>query len=139
MPELSPSPAGQAPQPPFGVSPATAPTPNRGYEAAAAQKMGLITKQLTEILQLTGVQSDMGKTILKMLNDASKIAPPGSVGPAQEKNNIESMAMKNAANNQQMAQLKQQMAGGGAPGAGGPPGGAPPGGPPAGMPMPKAA
>lgn len=100
--------------------------------------MGLIAKQLTEMLNLTGVQSDMGKTILKMLNDASKIAPPGSVSPAQEKNNIESMAMKNAANNQQMAQLKQQMAGGGAPG-GAPPGMPGPGGPAPGGPAPAGA
>ncbi len=131
MQPQSPAPGGQPPQPPFGASPVTGPTPNRGYEAAAAQKLGLIVKQLTEVLSLAGVGSDVGKEVLKALNSLAKLVPSGSVSPAAEKNNIESMAMKNAQGNQQMQALKQQMMGGQ---AGAPPGGAPPGAAPPQMP-----
>lgn len=117
MPELSPTTAApQQPQqqPPLGASPASQATPNRGYEAAAAQRLGVLAKPLMEILQLSGVASDIGKTVLKMLDMIAKISPPGSVTPAAEKNNIEQMAMRNA---QQQGMMKQMQGaqGGGAP------------------------
>jgi len=120
---------GQPPQAaPFGASPVTGPTPNKGFEAAAVQRLGLVIKQLTDLLGLAGAGSDIGKDILKMLNIATKHVPPGAVTPAAEKNNIERMAMQNAQQGQQAGQMRAQM-------AGGQPGGAPP----AGMPAPKAA
>lgn len=96
------------------------------------QKLGIITKQLTELISLAGVGSDVGKDILKALNMLAKHVPPGSVTPAGEKNQIENMAMRAAQSNQQMQALKQPQPGG-APGAPGMPGG---GGPPG---MPRAA
>lgn len=107
--------AGQAPQPqqaPFGSSPATGPTPNKGYEAAALQRLGLVVKQLQEMVPLAGVGTDVGKGVLDALRILSKLVPPGSVTPASEKNQLESQMMKNAQGNQQMMALRAQMAGG---------------------------
>lgn len=91
------------------------------------QRLGLVIKQLTDLLGLAGAGSEIGKDILKMLNIATKHVPSGSVSPAAEKNNIERMAMQNTAQNQQMQAMRQ----GGAPGA--------PVGMPAGAGAPKAA
>ena len=114
MPEINPSAAGAGPQQqaPFGSSPVTGPTPNKGFEAAAGQRMGLIVKQLQDMLQLVGAGSDMGKDVLKMLNIGVKLVPSGSVSPAAERGNLERQMMQNSQNNQQMAALKAQGAGG---------------------------
>ena len=111
MPQTAPG-APQPQQQPSGVSPATGPTPNKGYEAAAAQRLGLVIKQLEELVSLAGATSEVGQAALKMLNIGVKLVPPGSVTPASAKNNIEQMAMKNAQQNQQMQALKAQQAGG---------------------------
>ena len=110
-----PLPTPGAPQPqqqPAGVSQATGPTPNKGYEAAAAQRLGLVIKQLEELVSLAGATSEVGQAALKMLNIGVKLVPAGSVTPASAKNGIENMAMKNAQQNQQMQALKAQQAGG---------------------------
>ncbi len=117
MPETPPAAQSQQSQAPFGASQATGPTPNKGFEAAAAQRLGLIIKQLEEIVSTAGAASDIGKDALKMLNIAVKHVPAGAVTPAAAKNNIDQMAMKNTQNMQQMAQMKQQGAQGAAPGA----------------------
>ena len=107
---------GAAPQPqapPMGTSPATGPSPNKGYEAAALQRLGLVVKQLSELVPLAGATTDIGKDILKALTTLTKHVPSGSVTPAAEKNNIERMSMQNTQSNQQMQALKQQMAQGG--------------------------
>lgn len=124
MPDTAPAAAPQQPQAPFGQSPATGPTPNKGFEAAAAQRLGLIIKQLEEIIGTAGATSEIGQAALKMLNIGVKLVPAGSVTPASAKNNIDQMAMKNTQNAQQMAQLKAQSQGGqpgGQPGAASPP------------------
>ena len=102
------SPGGSPSQAPFGTSPATGPTPNRGYEAAGLQRLGLVVKQLEEILPLVGAGSEMGKEVLKALNALVKLVPAGSVSPAAQKNNIQQIAARNAQENQQMQALKQQ-------------------------------
>lgn len=104
-------------QAPFGVSPATQPVPNRGYEAAAASRLGLVVNQLTDLLKLAGASSDIGKAVLDALKTLTKHVPPGSVTPAAEKANIDRMAMQNNQNNSQMQALRQRQAqpqGGGA-------------------------
>ncbi len=130
MPEQTPAAATQRPpgqpgqggQPPFGVSPASGPTPNKGLEAAALQRLGSITKQLTELLSLSGAMSDVGKVVLEVLPKLTKLVPPGSVSPASEKNHIEQMQMKNTQQNSQMQALKaQQMQQAGQGGGGQPP------------------
>ncbi len=129
MPESPPAAAPQQQQAPFGQSPATGPTPNKGFEAAAAQRLGMVIKQLEEIIGTAGATSEIGQAALKMLNIGVKMVPPGAVTPASAKNNIEQMAMKNTQQAQQMQQLKAQ-------GQGGAPGGQPGVAAP---PMPKAA
>jgi hypothetical protein len=109
MPQTAPAAAPQQPsQPPFGNSPATAPTPNKGYEAAAAQRLGLVIKQLEALVPLAGAASPIGKACLEALNKLVKFVPAGSVTPAAAKNNINQMAMQNAQQNQQMQALRQQ-------------------------------
>lgn len=125
----------------MGVSPATGPTPNKGFEAAGMQKLGMVLKQLTDILPMVGANSEVGQEVLKILTKLSKHVPAGAVSPASEKNNLEQMLLNNQRSQGQLAQLKQAMMAGGA--AGGVPGGAP-GGMPAQMPpgggmMPRAA
>lgn len=99
---------GGGTQAPFGTSPVTGPTPNQGLEAAALQKAGIISKQLMDILNMTGPHSDLGKAVLKMLDIINKQLPSGSVTPAAERQNLESMAFKNTQDNAQMQALKQQ-------------------------------
>lgn len=101
-------PGGQPQQPPFGTSPATGPTPNRGYEAAGLQRLGLVVKQLEELVPLFGAGSEPGKKVLKALNTLVDLVPSGSVSPAAEKNNIERMAMQNTQANQQTQMLQKQ-------------------------------
>lgn len=81
----------------------------------------MVIKQMTELFSMLGPGSEVGKDVLKALNTLSKHVPPGSVTPAAEKNGIEQMALKNAQQSQQMQQLKQQGAGGQAPGGAAPP------------------
>jgi hypothetical protein len=97
----------------MGVSPATGPTPNKGYEAAALQRIGLVIKQLTEILPLAGATSDLGKTILKSLDSLAKHVPSGANTQASERNAIDQMAMKNAQSQQTNQALMKPQGGGG--------------------------
>ena len=128
MPVPAPAaPGGQPPQPPFGSTPATGATPNKGYEAAGLQKLGVVVKQLEGLLPEVGAGSDIGKAVLDALNKLVKFVPSGSVTPAAQKNSIESQQRQMAQNNQQMQaiqqmRMKQAQGGQGAPGGGGQPG-----------------
>jgi hypothetical protein len=104
----------------MGVSPATGPTPNKGYEAAAMQRLGLVIKQLTDILPLAGATSDIGKTVLDVLGKLAKHVPAGSNTQASERNAIDQMAMKNAqaAQTNKTLQQPQGQQGGQPPGGG---------------------
>ncbi len=115
MPETTPAAVPQQQQAPFGQSAATGPTPNKGFEAAAAQRLGLVIKQLEELIPMAGATSEIGKACLDALNKLVKYVPAGSVNPAASKNNIEQMAMRNAQNNQQMQAIKAQSMGQGQP------------------------
>lgn len=118
MPETTPAAAPQQQQAPFGASPATGPTPNKGFEAAAAQRLGLVIKQLEELIPLAGATSEIGKACLDALNKLVKYVPAGAVNPATTKNNLDQMAQRNAQQNQQMQALKAQRMQGGASGGG---------------------
>ena len=109
MPTPAPAaPGGQPAQPPFGQTPATGATPNKGYEAAGLQELGVIVKQMEKILPQVGASSDVGKAVLDCLNKLVKFVPNGSVTPAAQKNSIEAQQRAMAQNNQQ-AQAVQQM------------------------------
>jgi hypothetical protein len=134
MPEIAAPPAGsglpkpaQMQQPPMGVSPATGPTPNKGYEAAAMQKVATAIKFLEAALSQVGSTSDIGKVVLESLTKLSKMAPPGSVSQAAQRNELDEAQRKNMQAQQMQKQLNAP------PGAGGQPGGAPGGG----MPQPQ--
>lgn len=110
MPPQTPAAVPGAPQPqsaPFGSTPATGPTPNRGYEAAGLQRLGSVVKQLEELIPLVGAASEPGREVLKALGILVKLVPAGSQSPAAQRNNIEQMAMRNTRDNQQMKQLEQ--------------------------------
>ena len=104
---------------PLGVSSATGPTPNKGYEAAAKQRLGVVIRQLEQMVPLAGATSEIGKDILKALNMLAKHIQPGEVTPAAERNTLESQMMQNQQN---MAMQQQLRAQGGA--SSGTPGGA---------------
>ena len=109
MPTPAPAaPGGQPAQPPFGQTPATGSTPNKGYEAAGLQKLGVLVKQMEGMLPELGATSDAGKVVLECLNKLVKFVPAGSVTPAAQKNSIEAQQRMMAQNNQQ-AQAVQQM------------------------------
>lgn len=106
----------------MGSSPATGPTPNKGFEAAGLQRLGLIIKQLEQLVPMFGSASEPGKAVLDALRSLSKHVPSGSVTPGAERSNIDRMAMQNAQNNSAMQRMKQQQQGGGQ--GAGPPGAA---------------
>ena len=118
MPIPAPAaPGGSPPQPPFGATQATGSTPNKGYEAAGLQKLGVVVKQLEAMLPELGASSEAGQAVLKALTSLTKFVPAGSVTPAAQKNSIEAQQRNMAQNNQQMMALKQRAQGqGGAPG-----------------------
>lgn len=102
-------PGGSQPQqPPFGTTPATGPTPNRGFEAAGLQRLGAVVKQLEELLPMVGAGSEHGREVLKALTILVKLVPAGSTSPASQRANIEQMAMRNTRDNQQMQALQKQ-------------------------------
>ena len=108
MPAPAPAaPGGQPAQPPFGSTPATGSTPNKGYEAAGLQKLGVVVKQLESLLPEVGAGSDIGKAVLDALNKLVKFVPSGSVTPAAQKNSIEAQQRQMAQNNQQMQAVQQ--------------------------------
>lgn len=123
MPDGTPAPVpGQPPQPqqaPFGQTPVTAPTPNRGHEAAGLQKLGVALQSLQDALPLLGANSEPGQALLDMIKKLAKFVPPGTMTPAANRNQLEQTALKQGQNNQQMQALKamqMQKMQGGAPG-----------------------
>ncbi len=103
----------------MGSSPATGPTPNKGFEAAGLQRLGLVVKQLEQLVPMFGSGSEPGKAVLEALNKLAKHVPTGAATPGAERANIDRMAMQNAQNNNAMQMMRKQQAGGGgaAPGA----------------------
>lgn len=101
------APAQAGKQAPFGNSGATQPTPNNGMEAAALQRVGVIIKQVQDVMQLVGAASEPGKDLLKALNILVKLAPAGNVSNASERNMLEQSLMRNTQNGAMQQQLKQ--------------------------------
>ena len=94
--------------------------------------MGMAIMALEQAVPLLGAASEPGKDVLQAITRLSKHVPPGTVTPADVKNMLDALMMKQQQFGQQMQQMKA--APGGAPqppGAGAQPGGA--------MPQPKAA
>jgi hypothetical protein len=93
----------------MGVSPVTGPTPNKGYEAAGMQKLGIVVKAMGELIPLLGATSEAGQEVLKSLQRLAKYVPAGAVTPAAERNELENRMLKNQQNSAQMQQMRQGM------------------------------
>lgn len=106
----------------MGVSSVTGPTPNKGYEAAAVQRLGSVVNQLAEMLPLVGPTSELGNIILDTIKKFSKHVPTGANNAASERSNLQRMMMQNE---QQRAQAQQMQRPQQPPGGGMPPGGPP--------------
>lgn len=121
MPQQSPAQtAGQHPgTPPSGMSPATGPTQNRGYEVAAQKMVGLALLILESALPMAGAGTPMGNEVHKAIGGLAKHVPPGTVTPQDIQSQMQKMMLKQQQAGAQMAQMKmaqqQQGAVGGAP------------------------
>lgn len=117
-PVTPPNPTAAAPsgaptgQPPVGSSPATSPVPNKGLEAAAMAKLGMIVRQLEQIVPLLGAGTEAGRDVLKSLTNLSKHVPPGAVSPGVENSAMQKTMMQMKQQTPQIAQMRQAMAGG---------------------------
>lgn len=102
------------------------PTPNKGFEAAAQQQLGVAVNSLVKIMASVGANTPIGKTIMEVLPKLSKHVPPGSVTPGGERMQLQKQMMEALQRNQGMQQYKQNaaksMMGGGGQPPGGPPG-----------------
>ena len=132
-PPAAPVGAGTAPgQPPFGSSPTSVPTPNKGNEAAGAAQLGVIINLMAKALPMLGAHTEPGRVMMKAMTDLGKYVPPGAVSPGLTQTTIEQMLAKQRQAGPQIAAMR-----GGAPG-GAPPGAPPPGAPPMPPPPPGA-
>jgi hypothetical protein len=120
--------AGTLPgQPPFGASPLTMPTPNRGNENAARAAVRGAVGVLQGSLKDAGIGTPLADGIMKAIEGLSKLVKEGDVSPGAQNTQMQKFMMEQ----RQMAPLLAALAqskGAGA-GAGGPPA-MPPGGPP---------
>ena len=94
-------------------------TPNKGFEAAGIQKLGVIVKELESLVPMVGATSEVGKAVLDALRGLAKHIPTGAVSPASQRNVIQEMMQKAQQNGSMQQQLDKQRAQ--------PPGGAPAG------------
>ena len=88
-------------------------TPNKGFEAAGVQKLGVIVKELESLVPMVGATSEVGKAVLDALGKLAKHIPTGAVSPASQRNVMQDMMMKAQQNGQMQQQLDKQRAGGG--------------------------
>jgi|SRR5581483_311283 len=113
-----PGAAAQSGQPPMGSSPATQPTQNRGMEMAGIKQVALAVQILERALPLVGTASEVGRDVHQAIGRLAKHAPPGTLNPAAEKNQLQNMMLRSASAGPQIAQMRaaqQQGAGGGGP------------------------
>lgn len=112
-PNPNPAASAAAPtgQPPVGSSPATSPVPNKGLEAAAMAKLGMIVRQLEQIVPLLGAGTEAGRDVLKSLTSLSKHVPPGAVSPGVEQSAMQKTMMQMKQQTPQIAALRASMSG----------------------------
>lgn len=99
--------AGQPAQAPMGVSSVTGPTPNKGFEAQAVQRLGGIASLLHETLPMVGYNSELGKAIGNLLDKIVKLLPSGNQDQQAQKNMWQSQMQKQAQQAQMAQSLKQ--------------------------------
>lgn len=112
-----PQPAAQAPsgagagQPPFGSSPATAPTQNQGYQAQGLAGLSMVVKGLEKLVPLIGATSPVGQDVLESIKRLAKHIPPGTVSPAAEQNQMQRMMLAQAQMQGMRPQIPPQIQG----------------------------
>ena len=85
-------------------------TPNKGFEAAGVQKLGVIVKELESLVPMVGATSEVGKAVLDALGKLAKHIPTGAVSPASQRNVIQDMMQKAQQNGQMQQQLDKSRA-----------------------------
>lgn len=85
-------------------------TPNKGFEAAGLQKLGVIVKELEALVPMVGATSEVGKAVLDSLSKLAKHIPTGAVSPASQRNVIQDMMQKAQQNGAMQKQLDGQRA-----------------------------
>ena len=114
--------AGTQPgQPPFGSSPVSAPTPNRGLQAAGLAQIVWAVRLLEKALPQIGAGTPPGKDILKAISSLTKHVPAGAASPGMEQTALQGLMQQSK---QEAPQLQAMRAAGG-PSAPGTPGGPP--------------
>ena len=99
--------AGSAPgQPPFGSSPVSQPTANRGQEAAGLSRLAVVVRLLEDILPMVGVGSTPGKDVLKALTSLSKHVPPDSVSPGVQASTMQRLLQQQQQASPQIAAMR---------------------------------
>lgn len=123
--------AGTAPgQPPFGSSPMTAPTPNRGMQGEGLALVAEAKRMLEKAVSMPGLgaETDIGQAILKSLESIGKVLPEGTVTPGMQNAGMQQW-MQQARRDGPQANIIAALQGGAGAGAGAPPppgAGAPP-------------
>ena len=88
MPDMISQPGAGAPpsmgppgQPPMGSSPMTMPLQQKGQEAAALAQLGVVIRQLEQLLPMLGMASEAGQAVHAALKNLSRHVPAGTVSP----------------------------------------------------------
>ena len=100
------------------------PTPNRGMQASAMAQLTWVIRILEKALPMVGVETELGKDVMKALTTLSKHLPAGSGSPGVEQQAMQKMMMEQKQEQPMLQLLRSQ--GQGQPGAAPPGGAAPP-------------
>ena len=117
--------AGTQPgQPPFGSSPVSAPTPNRGLQAAGLAQVVWAIRLLEKALPSIGAATPPGKDILKAISSLTKHVPAGAASPGMEQTALQGLMQQSKQEAPQLQAMRAATAQGGpmTPGAPGAPG-----------------
>lgn len=81
-------------------------TQNRGYEMAGIKQVGLALLILESAQPLVGSGTEPGKIVHRCIGDLAKIVPPGTVTPADIRNAMQQLMVKQAQFNQVQNQMR---------------------------------
>lgn len=84
----------QPAQPPAGISPATQPTRNAGYEIAAQKMAGLALLIMERAMPLAGSNTPLGNELHKCIGGLAKHVPAGAVTPADIQSQIQQLMLR---------------------------------------------
>ena len=92
------------------ASPASQPSPNRGFAAAGLARIGLALNILEQSLPMVGSGTDAGRDMLKAMGLLSKHIPPGSVSPGVQQTAMQGALLKQRQMQPAIAALRAQQA-----------------------------